>query len=136
MVLSIPDLDANQTIALFVMTVWMIACLILMIIVTVYSFCQFWRNSSSLINPTYRNLTIIIMICFTLTMCLVIFWYIDRYFLDQYTIWTKNVILVIKDILYYLGNLLFYILLLLRISIPFELNKCIKYSLIIIICIH
>ena len=95
-----------------------------------------YKDSSAWINKLYKNLTIMIMITFTLDImfstCLIIdkFCDIDRYCHES----DKKIPLqVSKNICYFIANILFYILLLLRITIPFELNKSVVYSLSFII---
>ena len=135
--MEIDGLDQNESITFIVLLSWIGLCMICVICVTVFSCYQLiCQDSSSWIKTIYRNLTITIMICFTITNGCEAMWMSQNYLLKQLSDSTMGIILVIKDIFYYSGNVMFYILLLLRIDAPFELNKCIKYSLALIILIY
>ena len=124
------ELHGGELIAFVAITVWQFLCLLTVIVITSYSFYQlFWRDSSAWINSTYRNLTIMIMICFTFTIALLLFWILENYLYKQFDDVVMDIILVVKDTFYYCGNCMFYVLLLITIAVPFELNKCVKYSL-------
>ena len=128
------DLDPNDTIIFLVLVGWMLISLLIVISISFCSLYQlFVKDSSNWINPSYRNLTMIIMICFTMANVLQITWTMENYIFKQFPQSVMNIILVIKDIFYHTGNITFYTLLLLRITVPFELNKCIKYLFAFII---
>ena len=65
------------------------------------------------------------MVLFTISIYGLLEFFLMRYFVDHaldmnpFLNWSQ----VIFDIFYYIGNIMFYILLLLRVTIPFELNK-------------
>ena len=94
-------------------------------IITIYLVYQLCiKNSSEWINKTYRNLTIIITISFTATSIVDAAHVIGVLCGRDFAI-LRNV----ADIFYFLGDALFYIMILLRIYVPFELSKCIVYFL-------
>ena len=107
------------------------------IIITSYSFYQLCiQDSSEWINKSYRDLTIIIMIAFTLTgifdLIHVTMVYIP-YSTDPNTIIfnntnTEEAIAMTASFIYFVGNIAFYLLILLRIALPFQLNKYISFT--------
>ena len=134
MALKLAGLSVAETDILVVVLGWMILCVLALVCISSYSAYQLYcKDSSNWINALYRNLTMIIMICFTLTITLATSWMFNHYISKQFQESSMVIVLVIKDIFYYTANILFYTLLLLRISVPFELNKCVKYSLTFVI---
>eukprot|EP01084_Bolivina_argentea_P159554 277868_1 len=98
------------------------------------------KDSSIWINRTYRNLTMISMLSFTMTSigdCIHLKLFSES--ISQNSIIVSNISENITkasiDFIYFVGNIVFYILILLRISQPFELKSCIYYSLVILILI-
>eukprot|EP01084_Bolivina_argentea_P053749 98627_1 len=97
------------------------------------------KDSSSWINKTYRNLTIIAIISYTLTIvgdCLRFIIFFDK-LITKYPVRnkTEEITIVVLDVIYYFGNCIFYSLILLRIHKPFKLSKCIYYSVVLFICV-
>ena len=112
-------------------------CCLLAILVGLITFYQlFIQDSSEWINRTYRNLTITIMMLFIFTtigdLIHAIIKYINFPHRTEFD-HKESILIMINDILYFLGDIAFYVLILLRISLPFELNKCISIILIIFV---
>ena len=122
------DVQLNSLVAI----VCIIPLLVLDTGITIHALYQLLRNDvSRWMNKTYRNLTIIVIIPFTVCIYLNAAMVITIYLSDFHL--TGYVLLVTKNVFYQFGKAAFYILLLLQITIPFSLNKCIIYSLSIII---
>eukprot|EP01084_Bolivina_argentea_P159556 277875_1 len=103
-------------------------------IIFVFTFYQLCiQDASSLVNSTYRNLTIIAILAYTLTSS-IDFIHLSI-FGDNRGDLSVMIIMLCADIFYFLGNTCFYILILLRIAKPFELNKYIYYAIISFISI-
>ena len=110
-----------------------IFCLLFTVSITLYSLAQLLhKNSLTWITKHQRTLTILIMTSFTICNTVQLVLVIDRFFIcpekrpcDIRQIWLQFG----KNIFYWIGNILFYVFLLLRITVPFELNKCIFCSL-------
>eukprot|EP01084_Bolivina_argentea_P180782 312325_1 len=95
------------------------------------------KDSSEWINKLYRNLTIIAMVAYTLTSIgdfvqLLVF---DSTLIAVQLKYIRGVLLVAKDVIYFFGNTVFYILILFRVSQPLQLNKYIYYTILLLICI-
>eukprot|EP01084_Bolivina_argentea_P180779 312321_1 len=93
------------------------------------------KDSSEWINKLYRNLTIIAMVAYTLTSIgdfvqLLVF---DSTLIAVQLKYIRGVLLVVKDVIYFLGNTVFYILILFRVSQPLQLNKYIYYTILLLI---
>ena len=76
------------------------------------------------------------MICFTLASIGDLIHMIIKYQNFPYRLTgdiRENIAIATKDIFYFAGNVAFYVLILLRSALPFELNKYISYSLISLI---
>lgn len=107
-------------------------CSIVMIVITSRTYYQlFIQDASDWTNKTYRYLTVSIMILFTLcsigdTIHMSIYLEIKpddgNDDLRPYTR-DNNYVSVGMDLCYFIGNVLFYILISLRIAIPFELSR-------------
>merc|ERR1712228_404580 len=97
-------------------------CSFLSTILTIHSFYYLCMDSTW-INPTYRNLTLSVLTLLTCTIILdgtkLVIWQSNQQRITLYWfILTDTAIFI-----YFLGNILFYILLLIRISKPFDLKK-------------
>ena len=117
----------------------MILSCLLLVLISVHAFYQlFYKDSSNWINSIYRNLTITIMISFTMCHIISISYFIVRYFVHNGVNMSSTLswILISTDIFYYAGNIAFYILLLLRITVPFELSKYVSTALIMLIFVY
>ena len=109
-------------------------CLLIAFVITTHTFYQlFVQDASEWINKTYRYLTIVIMISFTF--CTIgdiihMTWYVST-LSDRLVPYHPfgNLISVPMDAFYFCGNVLFYVLILLRIAIPFKLNKIVALLL-------
>eukprot|EP01084_Bolivina_argentea_P089821 161972_1 len=127
----------NHKTELLIATIFIgLCCTVAMgiISVSIYQLCI--KDSSLWINNLYRNLTIIIMITFTLSSIGDLTHTIIRY--TAHTDISFDVSRInsnVVDALYFGGNIMFYTLILLRISIPFQLNKCVFIGLSIVIFI-
>ena len=111
---------------------WTSIIALIAVALTVNSLYHFYlRDSSTWINKTYRRLTTIIMLCFTSTIILDIAKIAIEYYAENEMM--IDVILpctaALSDIMYFVGNIVFYSLLLLRISKPFQLDRFVFYSL-------
>ena len=112
-------------------------CSIPIMTITVWAIYQLCvQDSSSWINKTYRNFTVFIMITFTFStigdlvhMILKYTYFPKRIMFDT----TQNALAASIDLAYFIGNIAFYVLILLRITLPFELNKYVTYSLAFVI---
>eukprot|EP01084_Bolivina_argentea_P011076 20701_1 len=108
-------------------------CLIITVYITITSLHQLCiRDSSSWINIRYRNLTIIIMLLFVLStigdlMHIIIIFNGD--WESGTFIQPESMLVISVDAVYFAGNIVFYMLLLSRISQPFELHICILFGL-------
>eukprot|EP01084_Bolivina_argentea_P221048 374497_1 len=113
---------------------WMTICLLTCICIDIASFYYLCYQDSSLwINTKYRNLTLITMTAMTL--CIIGDWIQtvdDSFHLFMLHFNTHTSIMIIKDFIYFFGNITFYILLLSRLHYLFELSK---YALSILICL-
>eukprot|EP01084_Bolivina_argentea_P259547 437951_1 len=96
----------------------------------------YMQDSSSWINKIYKHLTMITMILFVLSsigdcihLMVKFYDFPNRYDGDR----TEHVIQATTDGIYFFGNVIFYILLLLRISKPFQLNTFVFYFLTLLI---
>eukprot|EP01084_Bolivina_argentea_P274519 467942_1 len=115
---------------------WIAVCFIITLAITLKTMHQLcFKDSSEWINPTYRNLTIIVMVSFTCSSMTDLIHMILRWFIftapKTYTL--ELMIVCFAAGLYFVGDLIFYILILLRIYVPFQVNKCIIYCLLFII---
>lgn len=115
-------------------------CLVFTIGITIHAMWElFCNDSSAWINKAQSHYTVWIMLSFTICMAI------------QYTIIvardstntnifkkqkpTYEYLVSVRNIFYWIGNILFYVLLLLKVTIPFDLNQCLVYSLSFIIFI-
>ena len=102
-----------------------------------YTLNQFYcKDSSEWIDKTYRNLTTAAMIAFTLTtiadgvhLTIKLLYFPNR----VYDPFKERIPESIIDACYLFGSTTFYILILNKISVPFQLNKCIHSVLILFI---
>eukprot|EP01084_Bolivina_argentea_P153270 267252_1 len=114
---------------------WIGGCCIIAFVIllnSVYHLC--FKDSSEWINGTYRNLTIIIMISLMLS-SVIDFIHLCMKTPNKITI-DETIISVSADFSYMFGSVLFYVLILLRIHVPFGLNRYVVGFLSMIICIH
>ena len=118
-----------------------IVCVAASIISThsIYHLCI--KDSSAWIDKIYRNLTIMITLSFT-TSTMTDLLHIILYFYStsgvmSYDTYSKFLlpIVLIADVLYFIGDILFYILILLRIHVPFEISRNILWFLSFMIII-
>eukprot|EP01084_Bolivina_argentea_P239145 401950_1 len=103
---------------------------------TFYQLCI--QDSSTWINKTYRNLTIIAMMSYTLSSigdCVRFIAFFDQIVDGFYWTLPQLIMCMMMDAIYFFGNVVFYTLILLRISQPFQLNKCIYYLMVLLISI-
>ena len=109
-------------------------CLIPMIIITSRTLYELYCNGDALlwISKSQRNLIVIIMISFTLTSVTDLTHITLRYINPSLP---KQPFYFVADGLYFFGNILFYILVLLVIALPFEMSKWAKRILSFIIFI-
>eukprot|EP01084_Bolivina_argentea_P135124 238162_1 len=116
----------------------MALCCIIAVAVSLTTFYQICIiDSSAWLNRLYKNLTMITMIIFTLSSIGDLIHSMVRYFSPDLQMSETGSIInsIVVNVLYLSGNVLFYILILLRIYIPFRLNKCLAYFLFVIIII-
>ena len=115
--------------ALWISTSWMSLCCVVALLITCHSIFHLCvRDSSEWISKLYRNITISIMTVLTISsvsilMRIVVSFYLLRNVeISVWHLWWKS-LSGVADISYFTGNILFYIMILLRIHIPFRLGK-------------
>ena len=117
--------------SLLYFTIALIAsCGILVAILSTHSiYYLLWKDSSKWINKTYKNITIMMMIPFTLciygNLALIVH---RRYGIHDRDL-VYNILVVTKNAFYRFSDTIFYIFLLLRIAVPFDLSKSLIYTL-------
>eukprot|EP01084_Bolivina_argentea_P198765 340251_1 len=127
--------DTQQT-QLFIAIVFIILCCFIGFVIDIYTFYQLCiQDSSTWINSIYRNLTIAIIIMYTFSSIADIIHIILQYPPNIIKDTENLICLNASNVFYFTGNIMFYILITLRIYFPFQLNKCIAYSLSFIIFI-
>ena len=121
---------------LVIMIAWVFIVCIADTILSIYSTYQLCKaDSVKWINKTYRNLMIVVMALFTLSSIgdLLHMLLISSIFPMTNTVTTEKYIAIIVDSLYLTGDITFYILILMRIYMPFEINKCTLFYFICVI---
>ena len=108
-------------------TIWVAAiCFVCIIILfnIIYQLCI--RDSSEWIDKTYRNLTIAIILSFTAsTNTDLIHIVLSNYvFPSNLPLMDKKGIVLCADASSFVGDIMFYMLVLMRIAIPFDVNLC------------
>eukprot|EP01084_Bolivina_argentea_P276728 472246_1 len=112
------------------------------IIITIHSLYHLYcADSSSWINKTYRTLTMITMTLLTSGIVLdiiklVIFYYgsnLTGILTTTFIIYNNLICGAISDVVYFFGNIAFYVLLLLRVTSPFQLKKSMVFFLLCMI---
>ena len=100
----------------------------------IYKLCI--RDSSSWINASNRNLTVITMLAFSLCSVgdftketLRFFYFPEKRAIGR----MEETSILLNDALYYLGNVMFYVLLLVRLRSLFELNNIVWLALALLI---
>ena len=124
---------SSSDLNLLLTTCWVAIICFVAIIVSchmIYQLCVI--DSSDWINKTYRNLTIMIALLLTSsTIADLMHITLINYILPE----DPQIIPAVADELYFIGNITFYVLVLMQISIPFEVKKYIIYLLICLIII-
>ena len=127
--LEMLELDPKLLITIrLISTVCLALSLVLLHII--YRVCD--KDSSKWIDQTYRNLTVIVALSFTLSSIVDLIHIIDIYYTG---VVFNTPLVIIADGLYFIGDAMFYILILMRITIPFEVNKCMVIFLSLIIVV-
>ena len=83
---------------------------------TIYNLCV--KDSSHWIDPTYKNLTISIILLFTACSITDL-----MHILIDFSYENENIITVIADGFYFIADIMFYIVIILRIHVPFGLKR-------------
>eukprot|EP01084_Bolivina_argentea_P198087 339312_1 len=112
--------------------IWMGICIVFTVIIFLHTFLHLCiKDSSEWISKTYKNLTLLTMIASILVIIGEFTFYLTpkQIPMPQY----KVIMLVSIDAVYFFGNILFYTLILLRISVPFKLNQVVFYTLLSVI---
>lgn len=101
----------------------------------IYELC--FVDSSQWIAEKYRNLTIIISVLFTLTSIMDGIHITVKYYVfpNNYPVKNELVITTLADLFYFIGDIMFYILILLRIYVPFNVNIYVIYFLSFLITV-
>eukprot|EP01084_Bolivina_argentea_P007600 14268_1 len=104
----------------------------------IYQLCI--KDSSIWINKLYRNLTLIAMLSFTICVIGDLIHVIIRDINFSNYAWpydtTEAQLSAANDFVYYLANVTVYVLLLLRIYIPFDLKNCVMCFISFLICMY
>ena len=129
---------ATDNPALVTLVVWITLAGIIQLLISfqaIYILC--YKDSSEWIDKTYRNLTILIMIFFTASTIsdLLHSLLLDNIFGIEANHINEDITTLIATACYFIGDVMFYAMILLRIAVPFSVNKYILGFLSFIIVI-